>query len=85
MYLRAEKILPIVDPKEYVDLLQRPDSLSKSKGSSIRRSLPRILDMLKWGVVKEKDIILAKGKTDEAMLLANGNVLVDGKEQSLQM
>jgi uncharacterized protein (DUF2147 family) len=40
--------------------------------------------MLTWGVVKEGDIIVAKGREDEAILLANGNVIVDGKEKSMQ-
>jgi hypothetical protein len=39
--------------------------------------------MLLWGVVKEGDTIVAKGRDDEATLLSNGNVLVDGKEKSL--
>ena len=39
--------------------------------------------MLDWGVVKVGDIIVAKGREDEATLLENGNVTVEGKEMSL--
>lgn len=46
--------------------------------------MPQIDMMLAWGVVKEGDIIVAKGKKDEVVLLANGNVLVVGKEKSMQ-
>ncbi|WP_254178447.1 hypothetical protein [Cytobacillus oceanisediminis] len=40
--------------------------------------------MLKWGVVKEGDIIKAKDYPDEDSLLGNGNVLAGGQEISLQ-
>jgi len=50
-----------------------------------RRSLPKIDDMLEWGAVKAGDIIVAKGREDEAELLANGNVKAnDGEEISMQ-
>lgn len=35
-------------------------------------------------MVKEGDIIVAKGKGNEGTLLANGNVKVDGEEKSMQ-
>lgn len=31
------------------------------------------------------DIIVAKGREDEATLLANGNIIANGKEQSMQV
>ena len=40
--------------------------------------------MLDWGVVKEGDIIIAKGTNNEAELLVNGNVVVNGEEMSMQ-
>ena len=45
--------------------------------------MPKIDAMLDWGVVKVGDIIVAKGREDEATLLENGNVTVEGKEMSL--
>ena len=41
--------------------------------------------MLDWGVVKAGDIIVAKNRSDEGTLMENGNVLVDGKEMSMQI
>ena len=40
--------------------------------------------MLEWGVVREGDTIIAKDRNEEATLLKNGNVLVDGVESSMQ-
>ena len=40
--------------------------------------------MLEWGIVKPGDIIVAKGKDDEGILLANGNVQVNDEEVSMQ-
>jgi len=41
--------------------------------------------LIEWGVVKAGDTIVAKGKEDEATLLADGNVRANGKEQSMQV
>ena len=42
--------------------------------------------MLEWGAVNEGDVIVAKGKEDKGTLLANnGNVMVEGKEKSMQV
>ncbi len=84
--INVEKVLPIDDYDEfYVDLIHSSSTLTKRKGTSSRRSLPRINDMLSWGVVQEGDIIVAKGRDDEGTLLGNGNVLVDGEEKSLAL
>lgn len=40
--------------------------------------------MLEWAVVKAGDRIVAKGKIDKGILLANGNVQVNGEELSMQ-
>lgn len=40
--------------------------------------------MLEWGVVKEGDIIVAKGQDNEGILKQNGNVEVNGEEISMQ-
>jgi hypothetical protein len=85
VYLHTEKILPITNYDEYyVNLMDNTISATGNKKSFTRRTLPKIDMMLTWGVVKEGDIIVAKGREDEATLLANGNVMVDGKEKSMQ-
>lgn len=40
---------------------------------------------MEWGLVQPNDIIQAKGKEAEAILLNNGNVLVDDIEMSMQV
>ena len=40
--------------------------------------------MLEWGVVRANDTIVAKGRDDEGILLASGNVEVKGEEISMQ-
>jgi hypothetical protein len=60
-------------------------TINTSDKKITRRSLPKIDLMLEWGVVKEGDIIVAKGKEDEGTLLSNGNVMVNGKEKSMQV
>lgn len=84
--LHAEKLLPVANSNDfYVNLLDKSVSASVSKNKNITmRTLPKIDAMLEWGVVKEGDIIIAKGKAEEGTLLANGNMFVNGKEQSMQ-
>jgi hypothetical protein len=60
-----------------------PVIVKRSKGRT-RRTLPKIDAMLEWGVVKEGDIIVAKDRGNEGILLANGNIIVNDKEQSIQ-
>ncbi len=86
IYLHTEKLLPVTNCDDYyVNLMDKslPAIVKKNKNIT-RRSLPKIDAMLDWGVVKEGDIIVAKGRKDEATLLTNGNVMVDGKEKSMQ-
>jgi hypothetical protein len=40
--------------------------------------------LLEWGVVQAGDIIMAKDHNDEVTLLSNGNVKMNGVEQSMQ-
>jgi hypothetical protein len=54
-------------------------------GKLTRRSLPRIEQMLEWGIVKAGDIIVAKGHEYEGRLLANGNIFADNEEKSMQV
>lgn len=84
IYLNTEKILPVNSYDDfYVSLLEKTSSVVEKKSKS-RQALPKIDTMLSWGVVKPGDIIVAKGRDDEATLLANGNVIVNGEEKSMQ-
>ncbi len=86
VYLNTEKLLPVTNYNDYyVNLMDKslPAIVKKNKDTT-RRSLPKIDMMLEWGVVKEGDIISAKGRGYEGTLLANGNVMVDGEEKSMQ-
>lgn len=50
--LNAEKILPLTDYDDYyVNLMDKTSGVKKSK-TYTRRNLPKIKDMLEWGVVK---------------------------------
>lgn len=87
VYLHTEKLLPVTKCDDYyVNLMDKtlPAIVKKNKDIT-RRSLPKIDAMLDWGVVKEGDIIVAKGREEEGTLLANGNVMADGKEKSMQV
>ena len=86
LYLYIEKILPPTTYEDYyVDLIDTKTSSTQKKKGISRRALPRIDEMLEWGVVKEGDIVFAKGRNDKGTLLANGNIIVDGNEKSLQV
>lgn len=85
LYINVEKILPPTGYDDYyVNLLDRTSPVLKPGKAYRRRSLPKIDSMLKWGAVKSGDVIVAKNRPDEAILLENGNVSVDGKEMSMQ-
>ena len=86
VYLDTEKVLPVANHEDYyVDLLDKKQKSTQTNKSIVRRSLPKIDAMLEWGVVKAGDIIVAKDRTDEAILLMNGNVKVNNKEISMQI
>lgn len=86
IFFRVEKILPVTSYDDFYVDFKEPSNIfiSDKDQKSTRRSLPKIEAMLEWGVVKEGDILLAKGREDEGSLLSNGNVLVSGEEKSLQ-
>ena len=85
MYIDIDKILPVNSNKDYyVNFLESTIKSSTQKKSITRRNLPKIDEMLGWGVVKEGDVIIAKGREEEAILLESGNVEVNGEETSLQ-
>lgn len=85
VYINIEKLLPINTYKDYyVNFLESPLVSSKQKKGITRRALPKIDEMLEWGVVEPGDTIVAKGRKDEAKLKENGNVEINGEERSMQ-
>lgn len=84
-YLQVEKILPLATEQDFlVNLLDKSTPLKAVKTGGTKRVLPKISDMLEWGVVKEGDLLIAKGRESTAKLLANGNVMVGEEEMSMQ-
>jgi len=86
LFFYVEKLLPVTNYDDYyVNLMDKLVMTTVTGDKKItRRSLPKIDLMLEWGVVKEGDIIVAKGREDEGRLLSNGNVMVSGEEKSMQ-
>lgn len=86
LFFYVEKLLPVTNYDDYYVNLMDKSLIATASGEKkiIRRSLPKIDLMLEWGVVKEGDIIVAKGREDEGRLLSNGNVMVNGEEKSMQ-
>ena len=86
LFFYVEKLLPVTNYDDYyVNLMDKSVVTTVTGDKKItRRSLPKIDLMLEWGVVKEGDIIVAKGREDEGRLLSNGNVMVNGEEKSMQ-
>lgn len=81
----VEKILPVEDNGDfYVNLLEKSSPIPKIGKKITRRNLPKIKDMLRWGAVKEGDILTAKNHPEyEARLLSNGYIQADGVEMSI--
>lgn len=75
------------EPAPKFEIIEQPNNwvkeMRKTSGSTERKALPKIKDMLEWGVVSAGDILIAKGYDSEAELLANGHVSVDGEEMSM--
>lgn len=86
LFFYVEKLLPVTNYDDYyVNLMDKSVVTTVTGDKKItRRSLPKIDLMLEWSVVKEGDIIVAKGREDEGRLLSNGNVMVNGEEKSMQ-
>jgi hypothetical protein len=87
IFFYIEKVLSVAKHNDFfVNLLDKKiDPVRKSDKKITRCSLPKIDMLLEWELVKPGDIIIAKGKEDEATLLANGNVNVNGVEKSMQV
>lgn len=83
--LDMKKILPVVEYDDfYVNVVQR-DGISKTRKKDIaRRTLPKIDAMMEWGIVENGDVLVAKGRNEEAVLQSNGEVNVKGRTMSIQ-
>ena len=69
-------------------VIEKPNDWAKEmkqqQASMVRAKLPRITDMLKWGIVKVGDIVICNYTDEEVALLANGHVQTSEGEMSLQ-
>ncbi|SHR48466.1 Uncharacterised protein [Mycobacteroides abscessus subsp. abscessus] len=86
IYLLKEKVLPVTNYEDYyVNLMDKSlaVSIKRNKGGT-RRTLPKIDAMLLWKVVKEGDVIIAKDRGNEGVLMSNGNIMVNEEEKSMQ-
>jgi hypothetical protein len=85
IYVLPKKVLPIPQYEDY--FIEIAESNKKEPGISkiARRNLPRIDELIVNKVVKAGDIIVPKDHPGEAILLANGNVDVNGEEMSMQV
>lgn len=76
------------EPAPKFEIIEQPNNwvreMKKASGSIERTILPKIKDMLAWGVVKAGDILIAKGTDEESTLLANGHVSINDEEMSMQ-
>ena len=85
LLIHSQKILPIADYEDFYIVIKDKDSLGKAPKRDISRcSLPNNRSLLEWGVVSDGDIIVAKGRTDEATLTGDGKVITPNGPLSLQ-
>ena len=85
LYIRLEKLLPLTKNEDYyIPFSLKSSSQATSKDTISRRNLPKIKEMLDWGVVKPGDIIMPKDREGEGVLTESGHVEVNGEELSLQ-
>ena len=86
IYIDSTRILPVNDPKEfYVNLWTKSTTVKTKSGTTrTKRTLPKIDQLIEWGVVSPGDTIRAKNRQDTGKLTESGNVLVAGQEISLQ-
>lgn len=76
-YIMPQKLLPVPELEDYyIDMRARISLEKKPRRDIIRRSLPKIAALLEWDIVNEGDILVAKGRTEEARLNADGTVTV---------
>lgn len=68
------------------EIIEMPNNWIKEMKNSGRSKavLPKIKDMLEWGVVKPGDILVAKNTDSESELLEDGQVLFNNEKMSIQ-
>ena len=76
----------VIAPK--FEVIEQPNNWAKgmrqTNANRERTILPKIKDMLQWGVVSAGDVLLARGTDEEASLLQNGHVCYQEEEMSMQ-
>ena len=69
------------------NVIEQPNNWAKemkqTKTGKQKKKLPRITDMLSWGVVKVGDVITSKYSDEEVTLMENGHVSTENGEMSL--
>lgn len=83
-FLQMEKLLPLAAEEDFLVSLLQTSSPAKVSSDKKKQVLPKIKDMLEWEVVTPGDILEAKDRDAPAILLANGNVLFNDEEMSMQ-
>ena len=80
-----KRILPLTEYGDYfVDIADPSNPQKNGKKGGSKTTLPKIDDMLEWGVVQAGDIIIPKGRSEEAVLLESGQIRTSQGEMSLQ-
>jgi hypothetical protein len=84
--IQTEKILPVTDYDDfYVDIAGNSSMTKGSKKDISRRTLPKIDKLMEWGIVKEGDVLIAKGTDEKAVLQKDGQVMLpDNTKESIQ-
>ena len=76
----------VIAPK--FEIVEQPNNWAKemhqTKTIRERTILPKIRDMLQWGVVSAGDVLIASGTEEKATLLQNGHVCYQDEEMSMQ-
>lgn len=83
-FLKMDKLLPLATNEDYLVSLLEKSSPIKTPSGKRKQVLPKIKDMLEWGVVHPGDVLEAKDRDAPATLLANGNVIFNEEEMSMQ-
>lgn len=73
----APAFVVIEQPNDWAKGMKQPKAVVQKK------KLPRITDMLSWGVVKVGDVITSKYSDEEVTLMENGHVSTENGEKSL--
>lgn len=84
LIIESQKILPVGNAEDYF-IEFRGGSAFGEERARVRRRLPKITELMEWGLLSAGDTIKAKDRDDTAVLNADGSVTVSGGEKrSLQ-